>query len=109
MSLIAMALLLSAPQNQAWLVGSHGKPLKVWNHKHTSQICTVTVTSGEDHGVIDAKGCKTLGTFATAVKITGNYAKQEYWDAAGNLVATGKEKEDGYWFVLPDGVDYYLE
>jgi hypothetical protein len=103
------ALLMLAPEREPYLLGG-AKVYKVHNHAYTKLICTIKVTDGGGFGVIDASTCTSLGTFAKAVKITGTHAKVEFFDAAGTVVATGKQKEDGYWFV-PTGAseDYYVD
>lgn len=105
--LTALAMFL-APAGPGYLVGGPGA-FRVHDYDYKIVYCSIKVADAGDHATIDAKGCAKLGAFAKAVTITGDYAKQHYLDAAGNEVAWGTQKEDGYWFYTPDGKRYYID
>jgi hypothetical protein len=108
---MSMLLAMLLTGGQAYMLGSDftdpPAEIKVKTYEG-ALICTITVADGGGHGNLSAGECKALGAFATAVRVTGNYAQQHYLDAAGNEVATGKEGEDGYWLFLSDGKRYQL-
>lgn len=85
------------------------KTYKVHDHDYKQVFCTVTITDGGDHGVIDASRCTMLGALARAKTITGTEARQSYVDAKGAEVVWGTHKNDGFWINLPDGRDVYLD
>lgn len=105
--LFAIAMFLM-PAGPGYLVGG-ARTTKVHDYDYKIVYCSITIKDGGDHGEVDAKGCTKLGAFAKVVKITGDYKRQSYTDAAGNEVAWGTQKEDGYWFYTPDGKRYYLD
>lgn len=85
------------------------KTYRVHDHDYKRVFCTVTISDGGDHGVIDASRCAMLGPLARARTITGDEARQSYRDAKGTEVVWGTHKEDGFWINLPDGRDVYLD
>lgn len=108
---LATALSLLAA-NAAYMLGAIGSDgtvhsLRVKTYEG-QQVCTIKVTDAGDHGALSAGGCKAMGTFASAVRVEGTHAEQRYLDAAGNQVASGKEREDGFWIYTPDGKRYQL-
>ena len=110
LSLIA-ALMMAPPYMVGTVFGGDENPPQVQGVREKQSgkvVCRIAVADGGGFGKVDVSGCKALGKFATAVKITGTYRLQEYQDAAGAVVATGSQKEDGYWIYLPDGRSFYI-
>ena len=101
----ALSVLLAAPA-PAYLLGStigseSGLPRPMQVKTYEGRVmCVITLQDRSDHAEINARKCTALGNFASVVKVSGNYAKQVYVDAAGTQIAEGTQKSDGYWFNL---------
>lgn len=110
LTILPVLLLAPAP---AHLLGSTigsetGAPRPMQVKTYEGRVmCVITLTDRGDHAEVNAKKCTALGSFATVVRVSGDYAKQVYVDAGGAQVAEGTQKSDGYWFNH-DGKRYQL-